>query len=103
MSVIKHVLEEEYKRLLELADSYQIKIDSLPKGSISKKIRNKNIYFYRAYRDSDKIRYVYIGKDGSEQAEKALSDREEWIKYYNLLKEVKSEIKEIKRALNGYK
>lgn len=103
MSVIKHVLEEEYKRLLELADSYQKKIGNLPKGSISKKKRNNKVYLYRVYRDSEKIRYIYIGIDGSEQAKKALSDREEWIKYYNLLKEMKSEIKEIKKVLNGYK
>ena len=103
MSVIKHILEEEYARLLELAESYQEKIKNLPKGSIAKKIRNNKVYLYRAYRDSDKIRYIYIGIDGSEKAKKALADREEWIKYNNLLKEVKSEIREIKRALNGYK
>lgn len=103
MSVIKHVLKEEYDRLLELADNYENKIQDLPKGSISKKARDNNIYLYRAYRDSEKVRFIYIGKEGSEQAKKAVSDRNELIKYRKLLKKVKSEIKEIKRILNGYK
>jgi len=102
MSIIKHVLEEEHDRLVELAENYRKKIKDLPKGSISKKIRYQNVYLYRAFRDSGKVRFVYMGKEGSKQGKKALSDRNELIKYRNLLKEVRSEIKEVKRALNGY-
>lgn len=103
MSIIKHVLDEELSRLLELVLNYENKLKSLPKGSISKKARNKKIYLYRAYRESDRVRFLYIGRNDSDEAKKALSDRQEWLKYSALLKKVKSEIKEIKRALNGYK
>jgi hypothetical protein len=45
---------------------------------------------------------VYIGKEDSKQGKKALSDRNELIKYRNLLKGVRSELKEVERALNGF-
>ena len=103
MSVIKHVLKEELSRLIELALNYENKLKSFPKGSIAKKNRNNHTYLYRVFRESDKVRFIYIGRDDSIEAKKALSDRKEWIKYRDLFKKVKSDIKEIKRALNGYK
>ena len=103
MSVIKHVLEEEFNRLLELAENYENKLDKLPRGSLSKKVRNNKIYLYRAFRQDGKIHFIYIGREDSEKGIKALSHRKERLKYQNLLKQVKSDIKELKRALNGYK
>jgi hypothetical protein len=100
MSVIKGVLEEELKRLKELSEDYEKKIDSLRKGSISRKKRNKNVYLYWAFRENDKIKFIYIGPEGSDAGKKALENRNKRIKYQKLLKKVKSDIKEIKRALN---
>ena len=75
MSVIKGVLEEELKRLKELSEDYEKKIDSLRKGSISRKKRNKNVYLYWAFRENDKIKFIYIGPEGSDAGKKALEDR----------------------------
>lgn len=102
MSVIKLVLDEEYIRLMELADNYKKKLENLPKGSLSRKVRSNNIYLYRAFRDSDKIRFIYIGKEDSDQAREAIALHAERVRYRDLLKKVKSEIKEVRRALNGY-
>ena len=103
MSIVKHILEEEYNRLLDLVKNYKDKLESLPKGSISKKERNNNIYLYRAFRKSGKVCFVYLGKEGSPEREKAKSDYAEWIKYRDLLKKVSADLKEIKKALNGYR
>jgi hypothetical protein len=103
LSIIKGVLQEELKRLNELAQEYNKKLNILPKGSISRKKRNKNVYLYRAYREKDKIKFIYIGLENSRPAKTALEDRNLRIKYQNLLKKVQSDIKEIKRALNEKK
>ena len=103
MSIIKSVLQEEYQRLIELFKSYEDKLKKLPKGSISRKVINRQVYLYRVFRESGKIRFIYIGKEKSEIGKKAIRDRKERIKYQDLLKQVKSEIREIKQALNGYK
>lgn len=103
LSIIKHVLDEEFKRLNELAQNYKVKLDSLPKGSLSKKKRNMSFYLYWAFRDNNKVRFIYIGPEDSKVAKKALADRKERIRYQEMLKKVKSDIQEIKRAFNGYK
>jgi hypothetical protein len=103
MSILKSVLQEEYQRLIELFNNYEDKLKKLPKGSISRKVINGEVYLYRVFRENGKIRFIYIGKEKSEVGKKALRDRKEHIKYQDLLKQVKSEIKEIRRALNGYK
>ena len=103
MSILKSVLQEEYQRLIELLNNYEDKLKKLPKGSISRKVINREVYLYRVFRENGKIRFIYIGKEKSEVGKKALRDRKERIKYQDLLKQVKSEIKEIRRALNGYK
>ena len=103
MSILKSVLQEEYQRLIELFNNYEDKLNKLPKGSISRKVINREVYLYRVFRENGKIRFIYVGKEKSEIGKKALRDRKERIKYQDLLKQVKSEIKEIRRALNGYK
>ena len=100
MSIIKGVLEEELQRLKELVEEYEKQLSSVQKGSISKKKRNKNIYLYWAFRENNKIKFIYIGPEDSEAGKKALEERNKRIKYQKLLKKVESDIKEIKRALN---
>jgi len=103
MSILKSVLQEEHQRLVDLFNNYEDKLNNLPKGSISRKVINEEVYLYRVFRENGKIRFIYIGKEKSEVAKRAIRDRKERIKYQDLLKQVKLEIKEIRRALNGYK
>ena len=103
MSVIRHVLEEELDRLEKLIPEYEQKLKNIPDGSVSRKKRNKKYYLYRAYRDKGKINFVYIGHEDSDAAKQALADRKERIRYQQLLKKVKADIRELKRALSGYR
>lgn len=101
MSVIKHVLNEELDRLEQLSLKYEDEIRKLPNGSLAKKMRNGKAYIYLAYRDKDRVKFNYIGKESSEAVQKALVQREQRQEYINNLRQVKNDIKEIKRALHG--
>lgn len=101
MSVIKHILSEELERLQKLKQKYIKEIEELPKGSISKKKRNDNVYLYWAFRDKEKIKFKYIGKESSKEAVLAFEQREKRNKYLDLLKKIQNDIKEIKRSVNG--
>lgn len=103
MSIIQHVLSEELERLEKLAQKYKRALSSLPKGSLSKKTRNGQVYIYRAYREKDKVKFEYIGKESSsasQEAQKALSKRQD---YLSKLKKVNKDLIELRRALRGKK
>jgi len=101
MSVIQHVLKEELERLEELAHKYEDKVNSLPKGSLSRKLRNGKAYLYFAYRDKRKVIFKYIGKESSESSIKAKAQRDERQKYINSLRKVQKDMDEIRRVING--
>ena len=62
-TVIYGMLREEKQRNLEMQEAYKSEIESLRKGSISvKKISGKS-YYYLKYRQGNKVKNDYIGKD----------------------------------------
>jgi len=103
MSIIKHILEEELKRLQLLESKYKNEIANLPKGSISIKPRRKIEYLYWAYRENDKIKFKYIGKKDSKEALEAIEQRNQRMKYADMIKKIQLDIKEIHRSINGKK
>lgn len=100
MSIVQHILKEEYDRLQKLVVIYSKAIDKLPKGSISRKKRNNNVYSYLAYRADDKIKFLYLGKDNSPKVReiaKQIAERKEKEKQ---LRQVKASLKEIGKFLD---
>jgi len=63
MSVIQDVIKEEYNRLNSLLDMYDRKISECVKGSLSVKKRGGHSYYYLAYRENQKVKFVYVGKE----------------------------------------
>ncbi|MCD4655816.1 hypothetical protein K8T06_17995 [bacterium] len=100
MSVVQHILREEYDRLQELVSFYSEAIEKLPKGSISWKKRNDKIYAYLVYRDHKKIKFIYLGKENSEKAVEISRHIEARKEKEKLLRQVKANLKEIKKALH---
>jgi hypothetical protein len=101
MSIIKGILEEELKRLEELSAFYKVKISEAPRGSISVKERSGKRYIYLAHREDKKIIFDYVGKDVPEVRD-ALNERMRQRKEYHAkLRQVKENLKEIKRSLRG--
>ena len=64
-TVIYGMLKEEKQRNLELQEAYAKEIKLLPKGSLVAKRRNGRTYYYLRYREKDKVKTDYVGKDDS--------------------------------------
>ncbi len=103
MSYVKGILREEYERLKALSAKYNSEILMLPKGSISVKKRNQKEYLYLAYRAKDKVKFEYIGPLMAEKAKDVMKKVELRKEYENKLKQVKKDLLEIKKVINGKK
>lgn len=100
MSKVHYILKEEHDRLERLAALYQKEIENLPKGSVSLKKRNDNVYMYIAYREGKKMKFDYVGKESSPKAVELsglIKKRQEKSKQ---LCEVRADIQDIKKVLN---
>jgi sigma54-dependent transcription regulator len=103
MSYIKGILKEEYDRLDALTEKYRDKVSEFPKGSVSVKNRNNLEYLYLAFRKGSKIFFQYIGPLSSDNAQIVLKQIEQRKKYEEKLKQVKKDLREIAKAVNGRK
>jgi len=103
MSILKDVLKDEYERLKSLERWYNHEIASLPKGSISIKKRKGREYLYINYRQKDRVKSDYVGYASSEKSSEMISKIEKRKEYEKELKAVKSDLKELERALYGKK
>lgn len=102
MSVIMDVILEEGMRLEALIEEYNKKISQYPKGSISIKRRGEHSYCYRAFRDnSSKVRFIYLGKDGSEEVSEFKKKMEERKSYEERKKKSIENLKEIRKLLHA--
>jgi hypothetical protein len=103
MSIIKGVLEEEYNRLVKLRDRYEREAEKLPKGSVSvKEIAGKK-YAYLAHRKGKKVVFDYVGKDSSNEVKNIRESIKKRKSLEVKLKAMKSDLKELERALGGRK
>ena len=103
MSYLKNIMQEEHRRLQALCQKYMDKIDSLPKGTVSIKKRNKNEYLYLASRRDGKVKFDYIGSIGSKNARKILEQVKYRKDYEHKLKQVKDDLRQIEKAVHGRK
>jgi hypothetical protein len=100
MRILKGILNEELERSQRLLVSYAKMLEKLPKGVlIPKKVRGRS-FWYRAYREKDKVIFKYLGKLGPEQIEKFKQERAERKNIQKMAKEVKKQIVFIQRALH---
>jgi len=73
MSVISSFIKNELIRNMNMITEYKKKLESLPRGTIVKKVINGKEYCYLAYREKKKVVTKYIGNN------------EEKVKYYKEL------------------
>jgi hypothetical protein len=101
MSVIFHVIKEEFDRLQETESAYVKAIIKMPRGSPRiQKRRNKN-YLYLEYRDGNRVIHDYIGPQESDKAKTVLEKVAQRWRYEKLLKETKSALKDVRKVLRG--
>jgi gas vesicle protein len=99
MGIITNILKEEYERLKSLESQYIQKIQSLPKGALSKRKRSGNFYLYLVFRDRQKVITQYVGKLESNRAREIMKQVEERKQIEEKLKKVQSDLKELQRVL----
>lgn len=102
MGVIKSILREELENAIEMKKKYEEKLKEHPGGSFVEKDRGGNKYYYLAYRDGDKVKFIYKGKEISREDRKKLKkDKRLRKKYKEQIKKLKKRIKYLRKVLNG--
>jgi len=103
MSSIFHVVKEELERLNEAQIAYNAAIRREKQGTPQIKRVGKKDYLYLAERKGSKVQYKYIGHVDDKNALKILDSIKRRREYQELLKGVKSDLKEVRKALRGRK
>jgi len=97
---IREILEEELENSRRMEREYSAQLERLPKGSLSRRVRNGNEYFYVVYREDGKVRLDYVGKEVSAQMKKEYAAaKAKRAKLRNLRSKVRGQIRFIERAL----
>ena len=97
-TVIYGMLQEERKRNLEMQEVCRREISSLPKGTIIVKNVCGNKYYYLKYRQAEKVKTDYLGKD-KEQIEMVKRKIEQRNEYKQTLKRLRTEYKQISKIV----
>jgi hypothetical protein len=101
MAVIFHVLKEEFERLQETERGYTKAIADMPRGFPRILPRRKKKYLYLEYRDGKRVKHDYIGPQDSDRAKKILEKVVQRNRYKKLLRETRTALKEVRKALRG--
>ena len=101
MAMIFDILDDERRRLLQLKKQYEREISELPKGSLSCKRRRNREYYYLAYRDSEKVKFDYVGPSDSEDVKIVKRKIEERKALEQNLRRVKENLRDVERSLRG--
>jgi len=102
MGAIKDLLREELDNSIRLRKDYKEELRKQPGGSIvAKKIKGHK-YYYLAFRDGKKVRFIYKGKKISkDDIGKLKESRRLRAKYKKLIQKLDKRIKYLKKALHG--
>lgn len=99
---IREILEEELEYSLRMERVYSDQLAELPKGSLSKRVRNGKEYYYKVYREAGKVRLDYMGKDVSDEMTILYADaKEKRAQLRHLRSQVRGQIRFIRRALRA--
>lgn len=103
MSDVFHVIEEELERLNEARAAYEAAIAKEEHGAPQIKRIGRKDYLYLARRLGSKVEFRYIGHADGPKAVKVLESVKRRREYEELLKGVKNDLKEVRKALRGRK
>jgi len=97
-TVVYGILEEEKQRNIERQEIYSKEITDLPKGSIIVKQVGKRKYYYRYFRDGNRMKSEYLGKDEkvAEEVKRRIAERKH---LQGILKRLKLEYKQISKIV----
>ena len=101
VTVIRGVLQEELERNVRAQRAYRAEIETLPKGSVTVKVRGEKRYCYLTYREGRRVRTDYAGT--ADVVEEELRSKvEQRRSVEKVLRHLKSEERFMRKAL-GFK
>jgi hypothetical protein len=103
MGSVFHVIEEEFERLNEAKKAYQAAIERERQGAPQIKRVGRKDYLYLARRNGEKVRFQYVGHVDDKNALKVMDSVKKRREYEELLKGIKNDLKEVRKALRGRK
>ena len=99
---IKELLKEELGNSLRMARDYQRELAKLPRGCIVKKRIGRHAYFYVAFREKERVRFLYKGRKMDEQELAKYREAKLFrVRYRKLLSDVRQQIKFLRKALRA--
>ena len=100
MPILKSFLEEELKNSIRMKKSYENELAHLLKGALVLKKIKGHSYYYLAFREHDKVRYIYKGRASANEIKKFKEAKSKKAQLRPLLARVKQQIKFLNRVLN---
>jgi hypothetical protein len=101
MAVIFHVLKEECERLIETEAAYAKAIAAMPQGTPHVRQLRKKSYLYLQHRKGKRVIHDYVGPADGEKAKEMLEKIDQRKRYEKLLKETRSALNDVRKALRG--
>lgn len=99
---IREILEEELENSLRMEQAYSAELATLPKGSLSRRVRNGREYYYVVSREDGKVCLEYIGRSVSDEVKQQYAaTKEKRAQLRRLRAEVRGQIRFIRRALRA--
>lgn len=97
MSMIIDTIKKEKSRIEYMLERYYRMMEELPKGSLSETNKNGQKYYYLKYREGNKVKTKYLGKNAENMA-KLIEKRKHTEAMIKLLK---NELRIAEKALEG--
>jgi hypothetical protein len=101
MKVLKGVLAEELENSLQMRKRYTEAIQKLPRGSLVEKKIGGRSYYYLAFRENKKVRFVYKGRLSEGEVKRYKEAQKMRANYRKLCREVNQQIVFLKKVLRG--
>ena len=99
---IKELLKEELGNSLRMERDYRRALGKLPRGSVVKKIIRGRPYYYLAYREKSRVRFLYKGRKMEERELAKYRDAKRFrAQYRKLLSDVRKQIIFLRKVLRA--
>lgn len=99
---IKELLKEELGNSLRMERDYRHAMAKLPRGSLVKKIVRGRAYYYLAYRENDRVRFIYKGSKIEEREIAKYRDAKRFrAQYRKHLSSLRKQIKFLRKAIRA--
>jgi len=99
---IKELLKEELGNSLRMERDYRRALGKLSRGSVVKKIIRGRPYYYLAYREKSRVRFLYKGRKMEERELAKYRDAKRFrAQYRKLLSDVRKQIIFLRKVLRA--